>query len=105
MEAPKPIEAPPPLPAALPPPPVVTAAVATETVEDEDESLKPGDALGAARKLLDEDKPERAFKMAKLAVTRMPKRSAAWNTLGRTQLRLGKRQDADRVVREGRRAQ
>ena len=94
VEAPKPIEAPPPLPAALPPPPAVTATVATETVEDDDDSLKPGDALGAARKLLDEDKPERAFKMATLAVTRMPKRSAAWNTLGRTQLRLGKRQDA-----------
>ena len=94
VEPPKPIEAPPPLPAALPPPPVVTATAATETVEDEDDTLKPGDALGAARKLLEEDKPERALKMATLAVTRMPKRSAAWNTLGRTQLRLGKRQDA-----------
>ena len=93
VEAPKPIEAPP-LPAALPTPPAVTTAVATETVEDDDDSLKPGDALGAARKLLDEDKPERAFKMATLAVTRMPKRSAAWNTLGRTQMRLGKRADA-----------
>jgi len=85
VESPKPIEAPPPLPA---------ATAATETVEDEDDTLKPGDALGAARKLLEEDKPERALKMATLAVTRMPKRSAAWNTLGRTQLRLGKRQDA-----------
>jgi len=93
VETPTPIEAPP-TPAALPPLPAVTAAAATETVEDDDSSLKPGDALGAARKLLEEDKPERAFKMAKVATYHTPKRSAAWNTLGRTQLRLGKRQDA-----------
>ena len=94
VEAPKPIEAPPPVPAALPPAPVVTTTVTNDTVEDDDVSLKPGDTLGAARKLLDDNKPEQAFKMAKAAVTRMPKRSAAWNTLGRTQLRLGQRGDA-----------
>jgi tetratricopeptide (TPR) repeat protein len=93
VEPPKPIEAPPPV-AVLPPPPTVATEVGKETVEDEDDSLKPGDMLGAARKLLDEGKLERAFKLATLAVDKMPKRSAAWNTLGRTQLRLGKRQDA-----------
>ena len=87
VEAPKPIEAP-------PPPPAVKVEIATETVEDEEEIVKPGDALAAARKALEEDKPERAFKMAKVATYHTPKRSAAWNTLGRTQLRLGKRQDA-----------
>ena len=92
-EAPKPTEAPPPV-AMLPPPPAVKVQIATETVEDEEEIVKPGDALAAARKALDEDKPERAFKMAKVATYHTPKRSAAWNTLGRTQLRLGKRQDA-----------
>jgi Flp pilus assembly protein TadD len=94
VEAPKPTEAPPPPIAVLPPPPAVKVEIATETVEDEEDIVKPGDALAAARKALDEDKPERAFKMAKVATYHTPKRSAAWNTLGRAQLRLGQRQDA-----------
>ena len=37
---------------------------------------------------------DKALKLASIAVKRMPKRSGAWNTLGRVQLQMGKRKDA-----------
>jgi tetratricopeptide (TPR) repeat protein len=91
-EAPKPIEAPP--PAETPP----TAAIETPkppvTVENDDDGPHPPDALATARKLLDDKQYDKALKLASIAVKRMPKRSGAWNTLGRVQLQMGKRKDA-----------
>jgi tetratricopeptide (TPR) repeat protein len=91
-EAPKPTEAP---PAAETPP---TAAIETPkppvTVENDDDGPHPPDALATARKLLDDKQYDKALKLANIAVKRMPKRSGAWNTLGRVQLQMGNRKDA-----------
>jgi tetratricopeptide (TPR) repeat protein len=97
-ESPKPIEAPAPVEA--PPTPVPPPTVATETikpivtVENDDDGPHPPDTLAAARKLLDDKQYDKALKLADIAVKRMPKRSGAWNTLGRVQLQMGKRKDA-----------
>jgi tetratricopeptide (TPR) repeat protein len=94
-ETPKPIEAP--APAETPPTP---PTVATETakqpvaVENDDDGPHPPDALVTARKLLDDKQYDKALKLASIAVKRMPKRSGAWNTMGRVQLQMGKRKDA-----------
>ena len=91
-ETPKPIAAP--TPTETPP------AVATETVkppvtvENDDDGPHPPDTLATARKLLDEKQYDKALKLAGLACRKMPKRSGAWNTLGRVQLQMGKRTDA-----------
>jgi len=96
-EPPKPIEAPAPTEA---PPPNPSPTVATDvgkppvTVENDDDGPRPADALGAAREMLEEKQYDKALKLANIAVTRMPKRSGAWNTLGRVQLQMGKRKDA-----------
>ena len=85
-------------PAETPPTPPPT--VATETakqpvaVENDDDGPHPPDALATARKLLDDKQYDKALKLASIAVKRMPKRSGAWNTLGRVQLQMGKRKDA-----------
>ena len=101
-EAPKPIEAP--APTETPPPvaptPPVNPTVATETakppvtVENDDDGPRPVDALAAAREMLDEKSYDKALKLASIAVKKMPKRSGAWNTLGRVQLQMGNRKDA-----------
>ena len=95
-EAPKPIEAPAaPPPSATPPPTVATdVGKPPVTVENDDDGPRPADALGAAREMLEEKQYDKALKLANIAVTRMPKRSGAWNTLGRVQLQMGKRKDA-----------
>jgi hypothetical protein len=82
----QPTVAPPPVQGTAPEPKAASVAV----VEDD----KPVDALTAARKLLDEGEVGKALEVAKLAVRDQPKRSAAWNVLGRAQLRSGKRKDA-----------
>jgi Tfp pilus assembly protein PilF len=100
-EPPKPIERTPP-PTEVPPPvvPVTPPPTATDTgkppvtVENDDDGPRPADALTAARKLLEEKEFDKALKLANIAVKRMPKRSGAWNTLGRVQLQMGKRKDA-----------
>jgi tetratricopeptide (TPR) repeat protein len=95
----------PPKPEPLPAPTAVTVptpktdvAPAPEVVKpvavDDEEDAKPADVLGAAREMLDKGDADKAFKLAKVAVGKMPKRSSAWNTLGRAQLQLGKRKDA-----------
>ena len=101
-EAPKPIETPPPV---APTPPVnptvpTVPTVATETakppvtVENDDDGPRPVDALAAAREMLEEKSYDKALKLANIAVKKMPKRSGAWNTLGRVQLQMGNRKDA-----------
>ena len=64
------------------------------TVENDDDGPRPADALAAAREMLDDKEYDKALKLANIAVKRMPKRSGAWNTLGRVQLQMGKRKDA-----------
>ena len=99
-EAPKPIEVPAPTetppPVAPTPPPTVATEVAKPpvTVDNDDDGPRPAGALIAARKLLEEKQYDKALKLATLAIKHMPKRSAAWNTLGRVQLQMGKRTDA-----------
>jgi len=99
----------PPKPAALPPPPPVTPPPETKIevggekkdgkkdlilADKGDEEVLPSDPVAAARKLLDDGNNGKALKQAKLAVARTPKRSGAWNTLGRVQLQMGRRKEA-----------
>jgi tetratricopeptide (TPR) repeat protein len=99
-EAPKPIDRmptpPTETPAPLTPPPTVATETTKETmaVENDDDGPHPPDTLAAARKLLDDKQYDKALKLANISVKRMPKRSGAWNTLGRVQLQMGKRKDA-----------
>jgi tetratricopeptide (TPR) repeat protein len=97
-EPPKPVELPAPPPVTPPAPtteqPIAkTEPVETETDEDIDD-IKTADILSAARKALEEGKLDKALALAKVGVDKMPKRSAAWNTLGRVQLQMGKRKSA-----------
>ena len=64
--------------------------VADDDDVDEDD-VEPREALGYARDALDSHDFVRALKLAKLAVDHAPRRSAAWNVLGRAQMQLGKR--------------
>ena len=94
-EAPKPVEAAPPAETPPAPPTVATEQVKPPTtVENDDDGPHPVDALAAARKLLDDKQYDKALTLANIACKRMPKRSGAWNTLGRVQLQMGKRKDA-----------
>jgi tetratricopeptide (TPR) repeat protein len=85
-----------PTPPPVTPPPVTASEVvkAAPVVIDLEEEIKHLDTLTAARKLLTAGEVERGLELAKLAVRQTPKRSAAWNTLGRAQLRAGKRKDS-----------
>jgi Tfp pilus assembly protein PilF len=101
----------PPRPSELPPPPPVVATIPTPTPttndqpkpqptavkgddDDDDQKIEPSEALAGARKLLATGDGEGALRLAKVAVLRTPKRSGAWNVLGRAQLVVGKRKDA-----------
>jgi tetratricopeptide (TPR) repeat protein len=101
---PSPTELPSPPPVAMPTPsPTATSApdspsklqpMAAKGDDDDGEKVEPSEALAGARKLLAVGNGEGALRLAKVAVLRTPKRSSAWNTLGRAQLVLGKRKDA-----------
>jgi tetratricopeptide (TPR) repeat protein len=99
-ETPRPSEAPPPM-APTPPTSAIddqsklhpTTAVKDDD-DDDDQQIEPSEALAGARKLLAAGKGEGALRLAKVAVLRTPKRSNAWNVLGRAQLVVGKRKDA-----------
>ncbi len=101
-EAPHPSEVPPPVPATTPTPvPAINEQPKPETIvakDDDDggddQKIEPSEALAGARKLLATGNGEGALRLAKVAVLRTPKRSGAWNVLGRAQLVLGKRKDA-----------
>ena len=95
IETPPPTETPPPVAQPTPPPTVATeTAKPPVTVENDDDGPRPVDALAAARDMLDDKEYDKALKLANIAVKKMPKRSGAWNTLGRVQLQMGKRKDA-----------
>jgi Flp pilus assembly protein TadD len=87
VEAPK-VEAP-----KVETPKVEAPKVAVEE-DDIDSEMKPQDMIDEAREALEGGKIDRALKLAKAAVQKAPKRSAAWNTLGRVQLARGERKDA-----------
>jgi Flp pilus assembly protein TadD len=74
--------------------PKVETPVATANDNTDDEDDNDGDAVKVARDALEKGELNRALKLARLAVKKQPKRSAAWNTLGRTQLKRGERKDA-----------
>jgi Tfp pilus assembly protein PilF len=104
-EQPRPSEMPPPGATPTPTPtstPTPTASdqpkshptVAVKDDDDDDQQIEPSQALAGARKLLADGKGEGALRLAKVAVLRTPKRSSAWNVLGRAQLVNGKREDA-----------
>jgi Flp pilus assembly protein TadD len=61
---------------------------------ESDEKLTPSEAMAGARDAMSSGELDRALRLAKLAVAKMPKRSASWNTLGRVQLARGERKDA-----------
>jgi predicted negative regulator of RcsB-dependent stress response len=90
----------PPKPAPLPPPPPVTPPAETKVEvggtnkDGKKELILASDPMAAARKLLEDGNNGKALKLAKLAVAKTPKRSSAWNTLGRAQLQMGRRKDA-----------
>ena len=94
-DPPKPAELPPPV-ALLAPKPNVEADAGNEkrTRATDDETPGPTDPLTGARKRLTEGDTDGALKLAKVAVLHTPKRSGAWNTLGRIQLQMGKRKEA-----------
>src|SRR4029079_9196855 len=84
---PPPETTPTPLPVTPRPAPVVTPEVPkTEPVVEIDK-----DPFVAARQMLEAGGVDKALELARQATLRTPKRSAAWNTLGRAQLRAGKR--------------
>ncbi len=72
----------------------VVAEDADDGDADDDQSIDQSEALTRARKRLAAGNGEGALRLAKIAVLRTPKRSSAWNVLGRAQLVLGKRKDA-----------
>jgi Tfp pilus assembly protein PilF len=106
-----PIAAEPSRPSEFPaPPPVATTPAPTPTTttdqpkseptvekgddDGDDEKVAPAEALAGARKRLAAGDGEGALRLAKVAVLRTPKRSSAWNVLGRAQLVLGNRKEA-----------
>jgi Flp pilus assembly protein TadD len=81
------------------PEPVVTAKTEPKPTAVEDNTDGGDDDTGIdivkdAREALDGNEIDRGMKLAKVAVKRQPKRSAAWNTLGRAQLKKGERKNA-----------
>jgi Flp pilus assembly protein TadD len=64
-----------------------------DQVVDED-GMKPSELVEGARQALSSGESDRAFRLATLATKKAPKRSAAWNTLGRVELQRGQRKDA-----------
>jgi Flp pilus assembly protein TadD len=91
-EPPPPVATPTPAPTADDQPKPQTTVAKGD--DDDDETIEPSQALAGARKLLGDGNGEGALRLAKMAVLRTPKRSGAWNVLGRAQLVLGKRKDA-----------
>jgi tetratricopeptide (TPR) repeat protein len=83
-----------PIPSTPPPPPPAMVTPETKPEPAKVEEDKPVDKLEAARRLLDAGDVDKALALANVAVLERPKRSAAWNVLGRVQLRGGQRKDA-----------
>lgn len=95
VEAPKPVPVLPPVETKPEVKPVKPTSPEPVVLDDE-ELGKLGDKelLAAARQATDEGELARAVKLGQACVAKMPKRSAAWNVLGRAQLKSGMRKDA-----------
>ncbi len=79
------------------PPPKVEVAKKTEAPKMEATDSDDGsvdELLGKARDAISTGELNRALKLARLATKKAPNRSAAFNTLGRVQLKRGERKDA-----------
>jgi Flp pilus assembly protein TadD len=70
-------------------PVVATVETAPPSAVEEQVDPSPNELVKQARAALDDGDLDRAFALAKQAVLATPSRSAAWNTLGRVQLRRG----------------
>jgi len=84
VEAPKPAEV------KVAETPKVETPKAEEAIEDESVN----ELLGQSRDAINAGELNRALKLARQAVKKAPSRSAAFNTLGRVQLKRGERKDA-----------
>jgi tetratricopeptide (TPR) repeat protein len=73
-------------------PPVVETAPPAKIAEEVEPS--PNELVKGARAALDDGDLDEALRLAQKAVVETPGRSAAWNTLGRVQLRRGQRDAA-----------
>ena len=89
---------PPPVRATLPAPAITPEVKKDEPMpiakggdSDDDEIPSLTDLLSRTRNALAAGETDRALKLAGLAVQKAPKRSSAWNLLGRAQLQAGKR--------------
>ncbi len=93
--APK-IEVPPPI--QVEPPKMVEAPKAPEAVDEvaevDEAEMKPNELIQAARDAMSSGELDRALKLSTLSTKKAPKRSAAWNTLGRVELARGERKQA-----------
>jgi Flp pilus assembly protein TadD len=72
----------------------VDASVNASVNVDANEPDSVDGILSATRKALADHELDRADRLARLAVRKAPKRSAAWNLLGRSQLSRGQRKEA-----------
>ena len=94
------------------PPPAVEvatkAATPTRDAGNSDTAKSDGSVdqlLADARAAIDKGELDRALGLARRATKKAPTRSAAFNTLGRVQLKRGERKRRDRQLRKGGRAQ
>jgi tetratricopeptide (TPR) repeat protein len=96
------VPATPSMPVAPSPPPMIPETKKEEPIAkvkvidedsdgDDNQTATLTDLLARTRKALSEAETDRALKLATLAVKKAPKRSSAWNLLGRAQLQAGKR--------------
>ncbi|MSP60819.1 MAG: tetratricopeptide repeat protein [Myxococcales bacterium] len=81
-------------PVTVPPKAVSSPVAAVPTVQPDPGSQKPERLIAQARDAITTGELDRALKLARVAVKKAPRRSAAWNTLGRAQLKSGQRKEA-----------
>jgi len=77
-----------------PKPEVKTPTPTPAVAEVDDEDANVDDLLAKARDAINAGELNHALKLARLAAKKAPHRSAAFNTLGRVQLKRGERKDA-----------
>lgn len=71
-----------------------TPKVETPKIEDDSDDESVNELLGKSRDAINSGELNRALKLARVATKKAPNRSAAFNTLGRVQLKRGERKDA-----------
>jgi Flp pilus assembly protein TadD len=76
------------------PKPTVEPAKTAAKIVDDKEDANVDETLSSARDAINAGELNRALKLARIATRKAPSRSAAWNTLGRVQLKRGEKKDA-----------